>query len=338
MFLNQIQNLNIILIISLFSSLFLSLFFGYLFINKFNFLRSKVREYTPDSHQLKNDTPTMGGIFILLSFIITIFLCCNVLENYVWIFLICIIGFGLIGFWDDICKIRYGKGIKEKTKFQFQISVGLFSTFLWVIFFRPSTVVMIPFIKSLNIDIGWGIIPWATLVLLATSNAVNLTDGLDGLAVSTLIPNFLVFSVISYFFIDHKMISDLYCLANMNGQMTIVGISFIGSLLGFLYYNIYPARVFMGDVGSLSLGAGLAFMAIIIRHEILLVLSGGIFVLETLSVIIQVCSYKLRGKKIFKMAPIHHHFELMGWPESIIFKRWTMITIILSLASILVIR
>lgn len=324
---------------ALLSSLFLAFLFGNRFIDfcQRNF-RSKVREHTPDSHQTKNNTPTMGGLFILLIFFINSLLWNNLCDIKVWIFLLCMLGFGAIGFWDDWSKIQSKKGISATLKFRLQVTLALVLASLWYFLAAPDTHLCIPFLKNFSPELGLFLIPWAAFIMIAMSNAVNLTDGLDGLATGPLICNFSAFTMIAYLAGHKKFAAYLFIPYAGSAELVIISATLIGALLGFLWYNTYPAQIFMGDVGSLPLGAGLALLGLMARQELLLVISGGIFVLETLSVILQVSSFKLRGKRIFRMAPIHHHFELLGWPETKITVRFWIISIVLCLIAVLTLK
>ena len=291
--------------------------------------RSKVREWTPESHRYKNNMPTMGGVFILGIVAFSAFLWCNLGSPKVWIFLLCLAGFGLIGFWDDWCKINRGTGISAGRKFGSQFLVAGLVVVLWFYFCGVSTTISFPFFKNANFDIGWWFIPWTIFIIVGCSNAVNLTDGLDGLAIGSLMPNFATFAIIAYLAGHTYIASYLYIPFAGTSEIAIIGSILVGVSLGFLWYNTYPAQIFMGDVGSLALGAGLGLMALMTKQELLLPITGGLFVLETVSVIIQVVSFKLLGRRLFKMAPIHHHFELMGWQEAKITVRFVIISLIL---------
>jgi len=300
--------------------------------------RSNVREETPKDHQKKNNTPTMGGLFVLIITTLSLLLWNNLSKASVWMFLFCLLGFGAIGFIDDWAKIKKRKGISAGLKFKLQVLLAICISSLWYFFSNPNTTVCLPFFKNISLALGIFIIPWAALIIVGVSNAVNLTDGLDGLATGPLITNFAAFSTICYL-AGHKQFANyLYIPFSDSSELAIIGASLIGSLIGFLWYNTYPAQIFMGDVGSLSLGAVLAFMAVLVRQEFLLLIAGGIFVMETLSVIIQVASFKWRGKRVFKMAPIHHHFELLGWSEPKITIRFWIISLILSILALLFLK
>jgi phospho-N-acetylmuramoyl-pentapeptide-transferase len=300
--------------------------------------RSQVRDLTPETHQKKNNTPTMGGLFILFVCLASNLIWCDWKEPRVWLFWLCCLGFGAIGFMDDWYKITKKKGISASLKFRLQIGLSLTVAGLWYAMLSPSTNICLPFFKSINPALGLLIIPWAAYIMIGTSNAVNLTDGLDGLATGPLLCNFATFSIIAYLAGHIKFASYLFIPYAGTAELTIIGGAMIGALLGFLWYNAHPAQIFMGDVGSLPLGAGLALIAIMARQELLLIISGGIFVLETVSVILQVFSFKFFGKRIFKMAPIHHHFELLGWQETKIVIRFWIISIILMLCTLLTLK
>ena len=290
---------------ALLSSLSLSFLLGNPFLwGAKRLFRSQSRQWTPETHQAKNDTPTMGGVFIIAMAAISSLLWCNLMALQVVIVLACIGLFGLIGGWDDWGKITKKGGISARTKFIAQVISATLITLISLYFGVFSTEIVLPFFKNVHFDSGLFYIPYALFIIIGTSNAVNLTDGLDGLAAGSLIPAFLFFGITAAF------------KSGGTAELAIVVAALIGSLLGFLRYNAYPAQLFMGDVGSLSLGAVLAFMALATKQELLLPLVGIIFVSETVSVILQVWSVKSRGKRLFKMAPIHHHFELLGWPET----------------------
>jgi len=337
-FFNVIHYVSFRAVAALLSSLALSLLLGGPFIGfSQKFFRSKAREWTPESHKAKDSMPTMGGLFILAVVVINTLLWCDVSRFSVWVFLFCILGFGLIGFLDDWAKIRYNKGISAGLKFKLQIMIAAcVAIFLWKA--SLSTQVIFPFFKGFTPDLGYFFIPWAIFVLVGCSNAVNLTDGLDGLAIGSLLPNFATYSLICYL-AGHSVIAH-YLQIPFAGtaEISIIGAILIGASLGFLWYNTYPAQIFMGDVGSLALGAGLALMALMAKQELLLVISGGLFVVETVSVIVQVLSVKFLGKRMFKMAPIHHHFELLGWQESKITARFGIISLVLCLLTLITLK
>lgn len=321
---------------ALLSALCFSFLFGNWFINKSAVLfKSKVRENTPESHQSKNNLPTMGGIFIIFNVILNCLLWCNLHKANVWVALLSLVIFGLIGFIDDWCKVKKKKGISALQKFILQLSGALLVVFSWLYFVGPSTDLYFPFFKNLHPNLGIFFIAWSAFVIIGCSNAVNLTDGLDGLAIGSLIINFSTFSLIAYIAGHATIAAYLQIPFAGTSELAIVGSSLVGASLGFLWYNAYPAQIFMGDVGSLSLGAVLATIALMTKQEILLLISGGLFVAETLSVMVQVASFKFLGKRVFRMAPMHHHFELLGWQESKITVRFAIISIILSLLTLM---
>jgi phospho-N-acetylmuramoyl-pentapeptide-transferase len=338
-FFNVIHYVSFRAIASLLTALALSFIFGNWFIGKSKtFFRSKTREWTPKNHQDKGEMPTMGGIFIIGVVIATALLWCNLYEPQVWIFLACLLGFGSIGLIDDWQKIKQHKGISARQKFILQWSCAFTIIGLWFFCTQPATTVTIPFFKNINPDLGWFFIPWAAFILVGCSNAVNLTDGLDGLAIGSLLVNFATFSLISYVAGHFMLASYLHIPFAGSAEVTVLGATLVGASLGFLWYNTYPAQIFMGDVGSLALGAGLALMALMAKQELLLIIAGGLFVLETVSVMLQVISYRHFGKRLFKMAPIHHHFELIGWQESKITVRFGIISVILCLLALVTLK
>lgn len=335
--LNVVHYVSFRALASLLTALFISMIVGARFI-KSGYFRSQVREHTPSAHQAKNETPTMGGIIVLIATVATALLWCNLARPEVWIFLGCLIGFGAIGFWDDWSKIRFRKGIKESHKFNAQVLVGVLVAASWYFFVSPSTEVCIPFFKNFSPHLGLFLIPWAVFILIGASNGVNLTDGLDGLAIGSLMLNFGTFSLICYVAGNYAFAHYLNIPFAQTAEISIIGATLVGSSLGFLWYNTYPAQVFMGDIGSLALGSGLALMALMARQELLLALSGGLFVVETLSVMAQVLSFRYRGKRLFKMAPLHHHFELLGWQEAKITVRFGIISFILCLLALITLK
>lgn len=336
--LNVVHYVSFRAIAGFLGSLLFSIIFGQWFINKSDIFRSKAREYTPENHRKKDNMPTMGGIFIIVSWVVNALLWCDLANLQLWVFMFCLLGFGVIGFFDDWQKITKKKGISARTKFIFQwvfavlVSVGL-------MFCKNfTTVVSIPFFKNFSPDLGLFFIPWAAFIIVSLSNAVNLTDGLDGLAIGSVIPNAVTFSAIAYLAGHVDMASYLNIPFAGSSEVAIFGMILAGASLGFLWYNAYPAQIFMGDVGALSLGAGLATMALMAKQELLLVIAGGLFVIEVLSVMAQVYSFKIFKKRIFRMAPIHHHFELLGWPESKITVRFAIISLILCLMAVVTLK
>ena len=297
-----------------------------------------VREDTPESHLVKKGTPTMGGVLILLAVAIATLLWADLRNGYVWAVLLVTIGFGGIGLYDDLQKLtRRGKGISARAKLGLQVVVALSAT-LWIVTIMReplSTSLAVPFIKSLLIDLGWFFLPFAVIVMVGASNAVNLTDGLDGLAIVPVAIAAGCFAAFSY--AAGNAILANYLLINPvpgAGELTVLCAALIGAALGFLWFNAPPAMVFMGDTGSLSMGGALGAISVVTKHEIVLAIVGGLFVLETVSVIVQVASFKLTGKRVFMMAPLHHHFEKKGWKEPTIVIRFWIIAMILALAGL----
>lgn len=338
-FFNVFHYVSVRAIAALLSSFGMFLWCGRLFLAISNrFFRSKVRSYTPQTHQIKNNLPTMGGVFILLIVGINIFLWSNLADPRVWTFLFTLFGFGAIGCWDDWEKIYRHKGISAPNKLILQIIIASITSLCLIKTPFFSSEVVFPFFKHWIVDIGYFFVPWAVFVIVGASNAVNLTDGLDGLAIGSLIPNFATFSLICYLAGHYALALYLHILFAASAEIAVIGAILIGTSLGFLWYNTYPAQIFMGDVGSLALGAGLAVMALMAKQELLLVIAGGLFVVETVSVMLQVLSVRCRGKRIFKMAPIHHHFELLGWPESKITTRFGIISLILCLLALITLK
>lgn len=297
----------------------------------------QVRDDGPQSHLGKSGTPTMGGIMILFALIISTVLWADLKNVYVWLVLFATTSFGLIGFWDDFLKVskRQSKGLSPRYKFGLQILTALVIGLVLYKLPAYSTTLTIPFFKNVHPDLGWFYIVFAVLVIVGASNAVNLTDGLDGLAIGPVIVAALAYTVVAYVS-GHKKFAEYLLIAYIEGagEMSVFCGAMMGASLGFLWFNAYPASVFMGDVGSLPLGGALGTVAVISKHELLLLLVGGLFVIEALSVIFQVASFKSRGKRVFLMAPIHHHFELKGWEEPKVVIRFWIIAIILALLSL----
>lgn len=299
-----------------------------------------VRDDGPPTHLSKAGTPTMGGALILVAVGITTLLWCDLGNRYVWVVFIVTMLFGLIGGIDDYLKLRYGnaKGLSARNKFLWQSLVGLTAAiWLYVAAQSPAeTTLIVPVFKNILIPMGLLFIPFAYLVIVGASNAVNLTDGLDGLAI---MPAVLVGGALGVFayVTGHVNFSNYLQIPYIAGvgEITVFCAALVGAGLGFLWFNAYPAQVFMGDVGSLALGAAIGTVAVITKQEIMLVLVGGLFVIEALSVIFQVGFFKLtKGRRIFRMAPLHHHFELKGWPEPKVIVRFWIISVALALVSL----
>lgn len=300
-----------------------------------------INKYVPN-HANKQNTPTMGGAIFIVATLIGVLLTANIKNHYVIAGFITILGFGLVGFQDDLGKILTGdnlKGLSSKGKLLLQALVGIAVTSYLIFVADFPTTIYVPFIKEPIFDMGnFAIIFWV-FVFLATTNAVNLTDGLDGLATVPSIFSLATLGIIVYI-TGHAIFSSYLLMPNIKGvgEVTILASTLAGSLLGFLWYNCYPAEVFMGDTGSLSIGGSLAYMAIIGKSELLLVLIGLIFVIETVSVILQIGSFKLRQKRVFLMAPIHHHFEMKKWAENKIIVRFWMISFLSNLAALITLK
>lgn len=337
--LNVIHYVSFRAIIGLLSTFGMSLLFGRRCIDfSRKTFQNNARPFTPQSHQIKGSTPTMGGLFVILVSTINIILWTDLTKAEPWIMIATLSLFGSIGLLDDLFKIWYKKGISARLKFRLQLLCAFGLTMLWFLLKSPTSTICIPIFKHINIDLGYLIIPWAIFIIVGTSNAVNLTDGLDGLAIGTLLLNFSFFAGVAYMAGHAEFASYLQIPFAMCSQLVIVGAILIGASLGFFWFNAHPAQIFMGDVGSLSLGAALAMMAIITRQELLLPITGGIFVIEALSVITQIFSIKTFGKKIFHMAPLHHHFEMLGWSESKVTMRFHIITLVLCLCAAMVLK
>ncbi len=325
--------------IGLMTTFFLSLALGGRFIDfSRKRFQSSARPFTPQSHQDKGSTPTMGGLFILLISITNMGLWCNWNKPEPWIMATTLITFGLIGLLDDLYKAWYKKGISARLKLRLQLLCALTVTILWIWLKCPTWSIFAPFFGGTNLNLGCLIIPWVIFIIVGTSNAVNLTDGLDGLAIGTLLLNFAFFSAVAYFAGHTEFASYLQISFTDCSELAIIGSILVGACLGFFWFNAYPAQIFMGDVGSLSLGAALAMISIIARQELLLPITGGIFVLEALSVIGQIFSIKTFGKKLFRMAPLHHHFELQGWPESKVTVRFHIVTLLLCFCAAMMLK
>ncbi len=294
------------------------------------------------AHAAKAGTPTMGGLLTMLTVLVSILLWSDLSNRYVWQCMLVFLGYGIIGFWDDMTKLRHhqNKGISPKAKMLGLIIVA--SVAMWLLQTDPSytTKLYIPFAKGWTPDLGVFYFPFGVFVMVASSNAVNLTDGLDGLAIGPTVLAGAVFAIFIYITGNARLTQYLYLPYIPGvGEVTVFCGAFIGAGLGFLWFNAYPAQVFMGDVGSLSLGGTLGFLALLCKQELIMVVVGGIFVAETLSVILQVSYFKwTHGKRIFRMAPLHHHFELKGIPESKIIIRFWITSIILGLVALSTIK
>jgi phospho-N-acetylmuramoyl-pentapeptide-transferase len=299
-----------------------------------------IRQEGPQSHQAKAGTPTMGGLLILTSAIVPTLLWADLSNAYVWIAVLATLSFGGVGFADDYLKIvrRSHYGLLPRYKMGLQILIGIAVGLALMSLAAKNlynTRLIFPFFKNLIPDLGWFYVAFAVLVLVSATNAVNLTDGLDGLAISTFAVSAAAFTALAYV-TGHAVLAQYLLLVRFApaGDLTVFCGALVGASLGFLWYNSYPAEIFMGDVGSLALGGALGTVAILIKQELLLPIVGGVFVIEALSVIIQVASFKLTGQRVFKMAPIHHHFELIGWSEPKVIARFLIMAIIFALFSL----
>ena len=300
-------------------------------------LGQRVREEGPSRHLAKTGTPTMGGILIIFAVLLSTLLWADITNLYVWLVMLSIVGFGLVGFVDDYVKILKGrpKGLTAFQKLTAQTGIALGIGLFFYSSTGYSTELSVPFFKTFTPDLGPLYIPFAVLVIVGCSNAVNLTDGLDGLAIGPEMIASVAYTIVAYA-AGNRVVSDYLLIPYIEGagELSILTAAIFGSSLGFLWFNTYPASVFMGDVGSLPLGAALGTVAVVSKHELLLLLVGGVFVMEAVSVIFQVLSFKSRGKRIFLMAPLHHHFELKGWEEPKVVVRLWIVAIILSLLSL----
>ncbi|MDC9728640.1 MAG: phospho-N-acetylmuramoyl-pentapeptide-transferase [Methyloprofundus sp.] len=295
-----------------------------------------VRDDGPESHLEKAGTPTMGGTLILVSIAASTLLWGDLNNRYVWVALLVTLTFGVVGFIDDYKKVKLGNsdGLSARAKYLWQSIIALTAAiFLFKTAELPAeTQFIVPFFKEVMLDMGWTYIVLTYFVIVGTSNAVNLTDGLDGLAILPTVMVAGAFAIFAYL-TGHVKFAEYLAIPYIPqaGELIVFCLALVGAGLGFLWFNAYPAMVFMGDVGALALGAALGIVAVLVRQEIVLVIMGGVFVMETVSVIVQVASFKLRGKRVFRMAPIHHHFELKGWPEPHVIVRFWIITFILVL-------
>jgi phospho-N-acetylmuramoyl-pentapeptide-transferase len=299
-----------------------------------------IRDVGPKSHQAKAGTPTMGGLLILFAVLTSTLLWANLANPYVWLAVLVTTGFGGIGFADDYIKVRKNRnlGLTAKVKFGLQVLVGVIAS--WAILSLPEAfpfelTVALPFFKRAVFSMGLLYAPFVVLVLVASSNTVNLTDGLDGLAIGAVLIAAATYAIFTYIAGNSVVASYLQVpYVRGAGEVTVFCASLVGASLGFLWFNCYPAQVFMGDVGSLAIGGAIGIVAVVSKQEIVLVLVGGLFVLEGLSVIAQVISFKTTGRRVLKMAPLHHHFELSGWAEPKIIVRFWILAIFFALLSL----
>lgn len=324
---------------AIFTALFICFVFGPYIIAVLRRRQGKgqpIRDDGPQSHFKKAGTPTMGGFMVLLAITISTLLWSDLANPYVWAVFAITLGYGAIGFADDYLKVskRNTKGLPGKTKLILEFALAGVVAFGFSIWGEGAmaTGLAVPFVKDYVLDLGWLFIPFASLVMVSASNTVNLTDGLDGLAIMPVLIAAACFGLIAYV-VGNKIFAtylQLHYVAR-TGELAVFCAAMVGAGLGFLWYNAPPAMVFMGDTGSLSLGGALGAVSVAIKHELVLVIVGGLFVLEGVSVIVQVLSFKLTGKRVFRMAPLHHHFEQKGWPESTVVIRFWIIAFILAL-------
>lgn len=323
------------------TALLISLLMGPALIRKLQELQigQSIRDDGPAGHLQKAGTPTMGGLLILASVFIATLLWANLTNRFVWLALFCTVWMGVVGFIDDYLKVvsKNSKGLSVRTKLLWQVIPSmLIGLFLYINPVDPfTTKLTIPFLKDWMPDLGWGYVLFVTLVIVGTSNAVNLTDGLDGLAIGPILMTAAAYTVLAYV-AGHASIAHYLQVVFVRGssELTVFGGAIVGASLGFLWYNAYPAQLFMGDTGSLALGAALATLAILVKNELLLLIVGGVFVAEAISVIMQVFSYRTTGRRVFRMAPLHHHYELNGMAEPKIIVRFWIISFILALLSL----
>jgi phospho-N-acetylmuramoyl-pentapeptide-transferase len=338
-FLNVMRYITFRTLVAAIVALLLSFLFGPWMIRKLTELQlgQQIRNDGPARHLQKAGTPTMGGALILFSLSMSTLLLADLRNFYVWLALAVTLGFAAIGFADDWRKIRHRRSLgltgRQKLFWQFVVALAAAAVLYWRHGFDST--ITVPFFKNLRPDLGPFYVPFAALVIVGASNAVNLTDGLDGLAIGpvmTVAGVYLVFCYVA----GNARLAEYLQVPNIPGvgEMAVFCGAILAAGLGFLWFNAYPAQMFMGDIGSLSLGAALGVLALVSKQEIALVVAGGVFVAEALSVILQVASYKLRRRRIFRMAPVHHHFELLGWPEPLIIVRFWILSILCALMAL----
>jgi phospho-N-acetylmuramoyl-pentapeptide-transferase len=325
---------------ALISALVISLVIGPWLIRRLQRMQygaDTVREDTPERHRGKKGTPTMGGVVILTAILSSTFLWANLANRYVWVAILSLTAFGLIGMWDDWSKIRRRRGLSARLKFGLQALVTVL--LLQIVYWQPdaswATSLAIPFFKGWLVELGWWWFLFAMLVVIGASNAVNLTDGLDGLAIGPIVMAGGAFGIIAYLTGNFRA-ADYLRILNVKGagELAVFCAALIGAAVGFLWFNCHPAEVFMGDAGSLALGGSIGMLAVLTKAELLLPLIGGLYVVEAASVIIQVASFKLTGRRVFRMAPLHHHYELSGWAEPKIVVRFWIVSFALALLAL----
>lgn len=342
--LNVVRYLTFRTAVASLTALFLVLFLGPWMIERLRRLQigQFIREEGPKAHQAKAGTPTMGGLLILTGIVVPTLLWADLTNRNVWILLFTTLAYGAIGFADDYLKVvkKRNLGLTAREKLLGQVSVGLVvGIVVYVLaYLEPtqySTRIILPFFKNVMPALGVFYVLFATLFIVFASNAVNLTDGLDGLAIGCTLIAAAAFTILAYVS-GHRVFSDYLDLLYLPrvGEVTVFCGAMVGASMGFLWWNCYPAQIFMGDVGSLSLGGAIATVAVLIKQELLLVAVGGVFIVEAVSVMLQVASFKLTGKRVFRMAPIHHHFELMGWKEPQIIIRFWILAFVFALFSL----
>ena len=344
-FFNVISYLTVRAILGLLTSLAISLIMGQKVIDWLQKLQigQVIRNDGPESHLSKKGTPTMGGILILASITLSVFLWADLRNPYVWVTLFVLIGYGIVGFADDYLKVirKNSAGLIARWKYFWQSVIALIVAFVLYAYGKDSsvTVLVVPFFKDVMPQLGVCFILLTYFVIVGAGNAVNLTDGLDGLAIMPTVFVAAGFALVSWATGNVNFAAYLHIpYIKFSGELMIICTAIIGAGLGFLWFNTYPAMVFMGDVGSLALGGVFGIISVLLRQEFLLLIMGGIFVIETLSVILQVGSFKLRGKRIFRMAPIHHHYELKGWPEPRVIVRFWIISLMLVVIGLLTLK
>jgi len=303
-------------------------------------IREKIRKEGPESHAAKSGTPTMGGLLIISTFLLATLLWSNLTNAYIWLVVFATAGFGGLGFYDDFLKLKTGEGLKARMKLIVQalisLAIGIYLVYFDAARAGAATQLAVPFLKGYQPDLGVFYLLFIVFIIVGTSNAVNLTDGLDGLAIGPIIIAVATYTGIVYV-CGHSKFAEYLNIHYIKdaGEVAVASSAVLGASLGFLWFNSYPAQVFMGDVGSLTLGGVLGTLAVIAKHELLLVLVGGIFVIEALSVIIQVAYFKYTGgKRFFKMAPLHHHFEKSGWEEPKVIVRFWIVAVVLAMLSL----
>ncbi len=338
---NVFQYITLRTILGVLTALFISLWAGPAVIRRLARYQigQTVRDDGPQSHLTKAGTPTMGGALILVSIAASTLLWADLSNRFIWIILATTLLFGAIGWWDDYLKIKRKdpRGLRARQKYLYQslVAIGAALVLYHTAGSPTETQLIVPLIKSVVVDLGWLYVVLAYFVIVGTSNAVNLTDGLDGLAI---LPTVLVAAALIIFaYVAGNVQFSRYLgvpYVSGVGEVCVLCGALVGAGLGFLWFNTYPAQVFMGDIGALALGAALGIIAVVVRQELVLLIMGGVFVMETVSVILQVLSFKLTGRRIFRMAPLHHHFELKGWPEPRVIVRFWIVTVILVLAAL----